>query len=539
MSFLDIQFVGPCIAGLFSLAVGVFTFFADRKNATHWYFFAVTIVIAIWAFTIAIFHISIGPMSSLWWNLHWIAGLFLAPTTLLALQNFPAREIRIGFVVRFLVWAGSGLMAFVVILSPEKFIQYYIVSADAIPEAVVGPFAWLYEIYFGSYLVIGVIALMRTFAGSYGRRRAQIAAGMTGHLIGTMGASFTNLILPIHFGLELIWLGPIFGVIGIASFSYMLFGIQGSKGRLFPIFILGLAVFSILVFQVFSAPHIESIILNGAILSGVLVLVIFLVRDTLLEAADLSRLQGFSERLQRANENLRRADRVKSEFLAIVSHHLRTPLTHIKWALTELAEGSYGKKLTKEQQKLTKELLENNERLVNFIESFMDTSRIETGKMFLKKEEVYIDTVIQELVEKMEDRAKHYYRVNMERLPSTEEIPPIVGDGEALKRVFESILGNALIYNKPSGKVYIKVEKEDKYVKVEITDTGIGITPKSLRRIGEKFFRSPLAKKHVAEGTGLGVFIAKHTVKLHKGSLEIQSAKGEGTTVTILLPIKV
>jgi len=535
MAFLDIQFVGPVVAGLLSLAIGTFTFFGNRKSATHRYFFAVTIVMAVWSLSIAVFHIP-GEASSLRWNLHWITGLFLAPTIFLALKNFPASNINISLPVRLFVWLGAGAVAFLGIAFPEKFIQYYVLEAGSIPQVTVGPFVWVYEVYFGVYFISGFAFLVRELTRSYGRVRAQISAGLIGFIVGTAGAAFTNLVLSIHFGIELIWLGPIFGIIGIISFSYMLFGVEAGRTRLFPISMLGFAILAILLFQMLSASTIEALIFNGAILAGICVLIIFLVRDILSERADLRRFQDLSYRLQQANENLKRADRVTSEFLAIVSHHLRTPLTHIKWALTELAAGNYGQPLAPEQQKLTKDLLANNERLVNFIESFMDTSRIEAGKIVLEKKKVNIELMIEELITAIRDHAEHYYRVEIEVMPSTEKIPLVVMDQNSIRRVFASILDNAIIYNKPGGKVYVKTEKSNGNVVVEITDTGIGMAKEDLQEVGQKFFRSAAAKRHAAEGTGLGVFIARHIVQLHRGDLKIHSQAGEGTTVTITLP---
>ena len=291
-----------------------------------------------------------------------------------------------------------------------------------------------------------------------------------------------------------------------------------------------------LTYLTITSDAIEEFIFNGMILVGAILLSIFLVRTSLLEAADARRFPDLSSRLQRYNEELKKADRVKSEFLAIVSHHLRTPLTHIKWALSELAQGSYGGKLAPEQQKLAAELLENNERLVGFVESLMDTSRIEAGQMVLRKENVDIEKLLGSVIEGFADQARHYYHVEIEMIPSTEKIPLLSLDREAVRRALDNIIENALLYNKAGGKIFVAVRAENGEVTVEVSDTGIGIPASDMQRVGEKFFRSQLAKNEAAEGTGLGVFIAKHIAKLHGGNLSIQSQQGKGTTVTISLP---
>jgi len=180
--------------------------------------------------------------------------------------------------------------------------------------------------------------------------------------------------------------------------------------------------------------------------------------------------------------------------------------------------------------------LANNERLVGFVESLMDTSRIEVGQIVLHKEQVDIEKLLRGVIESFSDQAKHYYHVEIEMIPSTEKIPILSLDQEAMKRALKNIIENALIYNKAGGKIFVAVRAEKGEVLVEVSDTGIGIPSIDMQRVGEKFFRSPLATDQAAEGTGLGVFIAKHIAKLHGGNLSIQSQEGKGTTVTITLP---
>ena len=533
---LTFQFVAPLLAGLFSLTMGLAVLRVEPKNVTYQYYFAIMLAVAVWSLFVALFHVP-EVAHDTWTLLHWAAGFFIAPAYLLFLVTFPASHHVVKTPVRILLWAGAGVMAAAVLLWPEKFVQYISVNIHEVPEISVGPYAWILDVYFPLYFVPGFFFAGRKFFKAIGRTRAHILTGLVGLAIASTGALITNVSLAIHAGREFIWLGPIFAAIAPASIAYMLFGMREGKPRLFPVLGLGLLVLGALAYLTITSATIEEVILHGIILVAVILLSIFLVRTSLIESADARRFQDISHRLQRANEDLKQADRVKTEFLNIVSHHLRTPLTHIKWALSELAAGNYGQQLNLEQKKLTKDLLQNNERLVAFIESFMDTSRIESGKLMLEKKETDVVKMVQEIVLVMRDRAEQYYRITIEIMPLTEEIPFIEADEESLKRVFEAVLDNAIVYNKPGGKAYIKIEKDDTNVVVDITDTGIGIEKENLAQIGQKFFRSPLAKKHAAEGTGLGMFIAYHIIKLHQGTLNINSKVGKGTTVVISLPI--
>ena len=528
--------MAPLLAGLFALAMGFAVLRVEPKNVTYRYYFGIMLTVAVWSFFVALFHVP-EVAHDTWTLLHWVAGFFIAPAYLLFLITFPSFKEVVWAPVRVIAWAGAGAMAVALLLWPEQFVQYTDVSVHKAPQLSVGPYAWVLELYFPLYFVPGFFFAGRKFLQAFGATRAHMLTGLAGLAIASTGALITNVSLAIHAGREFIWLGPIFAAIAPASIAYMLFGMREGKPRLFPALGLGAPVLVALGYLTVTSETTEDIIFRGILFVAVVLLTIFLVRTSLIESADARRFQDISHRLQRANEDLKRADRVKSEFLAIVSHHLRTPLTHIKWALSELAEGSYGKKLAPQQQKLTQELLANNERLVSFIESFMDTSRIETGKMLLERKKVDVLAILKNLVESMQDQAKNYYHVDIELLPSTQEIPLIVADGESIRKAFENVLENALLYNKPGGKVYVKTEKPDGYIQVEITDTGIGIGEKDLPQIGEKFFRSAQAKRHVAEGTGLGVFITRHIIKLHGGSFEMRSQAGQGTTVIITLPI--
>ncbi|MCH7605194.1 hypothetical protein IID24_04385 [Patescibacteria group bacterium] len=536
MLILELQFVVPFLAGLFSLFLGIFTFATNRHSATHTYFLATTTIIAVWSMLVAIFHLPITTANH-FWNMHWVVGLFIAPVYLLLFMNFPETKLIIRPTVRMLVWGGAMVMGTAFALWPQEFIQYYVIETGSIPQIVVGPFAWIFDIYFGTYLLIGFAFMIRAFLRSYGRVRAQILTGLIGLAIGTTGGFITNVFMSVHFGRELIWLGPIFTIIGTTSVSYMIFGVMGSRTRLLPVATLGIAVVAALAFQMASSTTPEAFIFNGAVFAGTVLIGVFLIGDTLIESTDVRRLQNLTHKLQKTNVQLQRADKMKSDFLSIASHHLRTPLTHIKWSLSGFVDGDYDNLPKAEQKKIMTDLLTNNERLMEFVNSLLDTSRIESGKMQAEKKPVNIQQLIGDIMKKSRDFAKNYYRVSITMSSSPKKLPHVTGDPELLQKVFENIIDNAIIYNRPGGKVRITMEEKKNFLITTIKDSGIGMPPEDLKKAGRKFFRSAHAKQFAAEGTGLGVFIAKHILKLHGGNMQIESVEDKGTTVTIALPI--
>ncbi len=536
MPFLTLQFFAPLFAGLYSLILGVFIFFLDRGSATHRYFLALCAAVATWATFVAIFHLPLVE-HNLWNLLHWITGFFIAPAYLLLLIHFPRREIIVKPFYRIVSWVGAGLLGALVALFPELFFPAYIVDVNAIPRLTVGPYAWVIEVYLALYFGTAFVFAVKTLFRSYGRTRAHILTGLLGLAIATTGAVTTNVILAIHFGIELIWLGPIFALIGPASLAYMLLGIREEKPQLFPVAILGGAVLPALAYQTFTSQHIDAFIFNGAIFAGTIVLTLFLVRTILLESADVRGLQNLTKKLRRINEELVRADRVKSEFLAIASHHLRTPLTHIKWALHGFVQGEYDALPSDQQKKFFQNVLLNNERLIGFVRSLLDVSRIEAGKMRIQKKSVDLEALIKEIVADFEDYGESYRRIKITLHSSEIPVPKLLIDPELMRKVFENIIENAIVYNHAGGKVEISLETQDRFLQVAIRDTGIGMSSADFARAGEKFFRAEAAKRHAAEGAGIGLFVAKHIVNLHSGEIKIQSEENKGTAVFVRLPL--
>ncbi|MDP2676257.1 MAG: ATP-binding protein [bacterium] len=230
---------------------------------------------------------------------------------------------------------------------------------------------------------------------------------------------------------------------------------------------------------------------------------------------------------------IKKRDETKTEFLSIASHHVRTPLTLMKWTLTEFLEGNYGS-FTDEQKKMFRALTQRSEELIRFVHALLDVTRIESKRTVLHfgrmNMTAFLDETVGKLMPLAEDRGIRLSKNIDSRLPD------LVIDSEAMSRVLENVIENAVIYNAQGGAVEVSGRMEDEDVVIVVSDTGIGISKNELSHIGEKFFRSGGAKKHIAEGTGLGVFTAREIVKMHKGSIVYASEEGKGTSVTIRLP---
>ncbi|OGF35278.1 hypothetical protein A2468_01255 [Candidatus Falkowbacteria bacterium RIFOXYC2_FULL_46_15] len=227
-------------------------------------------------------------------------------------------------------------------------------------------------------------------------------------------------------------------------------------------------------------------------------------------------------------------DKLKSEFISIAAHQLRTPLTVIKWITKSLMDGESGK-INDEQKELLNKGYISNERMIELIDNLLKVSRMEDGKFDLKLTRVNLKKIIDEVVEDMGRIAKNKDVVLV--LNEPELWPDIVIDPSQITLVMENLLDNAVKYTPPGRKVEISVGRESEYLKITVRDEGIGIPEKDRGRLFSKFYRSPNAIRVETEGNGLGLYIAKKIIDGHKGKIYVDSSEGKGSAFTVYLPL--
>ncbi len=225
------------------------------------------------------------------------------------------------------------------------------------------------------------------------------------------------------------------------------------------------------------------------------------------------------------------AERMKTDFISSVSHELRTPLTAIAgWSETLMADGGMDQE---EMRKGMRIILSESRRLSKMVEELLEFTRMEGGRMTLQLEQTDVLAEFEEVAYMyMETLRKENIVLN---LSEDDEIPEILGDAQRLKQVFFNILDNAAKHGKDGGKIDASITKTDTHVVVAIRDYGAGISQEELPRVKMKFYKG--ASK--ARGSGIGLAVSDEIVRLHDGTLDIASTLGEGTTVTISLPIPV
>ena len=246
------------------------------------------------------------------------------------------------------------------------------------------------------------------------------------------------------------------------------------------------------------------------------------------------RVQERTRELEELNQALKQMSDMKSDFVSAVSHELRTPLTSIQGYSSILTSGKLGSVTPEQQIRLEKIHLHANE-LVQMINDLLDISRIERGKVEMKREQVFLNDVLLKVLDLLQPQyLEHNFRSELE-LP--QKIAPILGDINQLQRVFINLLGNAIKYTPDGGVITVKANQSKEEVQLDISDTGVGIPESALPKIFTEFYRVDTPLNQEKKGSGLGLSLVKKIVEAHKGTITVQSKTNKGTTFRLTLPL--
>jgi len=239
--------------------------------------------------------------------------------------------------------------------------------------------------------------------------------------------------------------------------------------------------------------------------------------------------------ITRSFERLAEASRMKSEFINIISHQLRSPLTNIKWTF-ELLTSKELKVHSEKIEEYLNNVKENIARMVELIDDLLIVSKIEQGTFPILKKEIFLEDLIKDLVSRFKVFAEASH-IDLNFSPQ-KNLPEVYADPSLLKLVIENLIDNAIRYTKGGGKVEIKLTKREKDVIFEIKDTGVGIPKKEQKYIFRKFFRAENVMKERTRGSGLGLYVCKSVIVRSGGKIWFESEEGKGTTFLFTHPIK-
>jgi signal transduction histidine kinase len=237
--------------------------------------------------------------------------------------------------------------------------------------------------------------------------------------------------------------------------------------------------------------------------------------------------------LEQQNLSIQEASRLKTEFVSMVTHELRTPLTSIQGYVHLLHEGEAGE-LSEEQRELLEIVRNNAERLLALINELLDLSRIEAGRIELDLKTLDLPPLIRGVARSLRplvDAKGQQLTVDV-----AEPLPAVRADADRVTQILTNLVSNAHKYTPAGGRISVAARGEDGRVRVDVTDTGIGLAPDEQAQLFTRFFRARNAATRQVGGTGLGLAIARSLVEMHGGEIAVKSAPGEGSTFSVTLP---
>jgi signal transduction histidine kinase len=226
-------------------------------------------------------------------------------------------------------------------------------------------------------------------------------------------------------------------------------------------------------------------------------------------------------------------DQMKSDFVNMVAHELRSPLVSIRQQNSVLAEGLAGPLGEKQQEFITRGM-KKIDSLLELINDLLDMAKIEAGQATQHQVPTDIGKIIEDTVALMEERAKSQ-GIQLRYL--CDGIKPVQADPKRMEEIFNNLITNSINYSPDGGEVTVWAKGLGEYLEIKVSDTGVGIPTEELPKIFDRFYRVKDRRTRQVMGTGLGLAIVKGIVEAHRGTIDVESTPGEGTTFKILLPV--
>lgn len=257
--------------------------------------------------------------------------------------------------------------------------------------------------------------------------------------------------------------------------------------------------------------------------------------DTTIVVKSNDELESLARDLNKMSSQLKEIDQLKKDFLASVTHELKSPLTSLIMYVDLFLEGAAGE-LTEKAKKFLKIMERSSKRLSRFIDDLLDMAKIERGKMEIKKEPLEILPIVSEIAELIKPQADEKDIEIAMNIP--DNLPLVFVDGDRTRQIITNILSNSVKFTPEKGKISVNIQDEKEHFQVSISDTGIGIPPEQIGKIFDKFEQVKEVRERVKgpRGTGLGLAIVKSLVEAQGGKIWVESEVDKGSTFYFTLP---
>ncbi len=519
------------IALIVALLVGIFVLSRDSKVLVNRLLFLIMTAFSLWVFFDLILWGNEKPDLIMFF---WSMMLFIEPLIYALCVYFidvfiEKKDISLNKKIGIF-----SLLLPVIILLPTKFALVGFDLTNCFREPIEG-FIATYYVYFIEviYTLWIIVFAVRKYKKAAPTMKNQIIFITIGIILFLLSFVSGNIIGSLTDNWTLAQIG-LFGMPIFAGFlAYMIVRFKTFNAKLLGAQVLVIAL-GFLVLAIVFVRSIENIRLVVAFtLLFVLILGRILIKSVKREVEQRERLEILTKELEVANEKLKGLDKLKTEFLSLASHQLRTPLTAIKGYASMLFEGSFGK-MEDKQEDAVKRIYTSAQGLVNVVEDLLNVSKIEQGGMKYEFSPTDLSALVIQLYGEMKvpaETKKLEFSLEMDQHDKF----IVSADATKLKQVFLNLTDNSIKYT-PKGFVKISLKREGSNIVFKVSDNGMGISPETKAKLFEKFSRGEGGKTNTG-GSGLGLYLAQQIARAHKGDIVIESdglGKGSSFIVTLL-----
>lgn len=524
---LDLPNVLLVITGLLNAGMVFFVLSKNERSQTSVSFAYFAVFLSFWSASILFFRLLPPSTPDLYMmKVSYISATLLAANFLCFSLSFPSKELSVRTKTVIIL---PALLFSLVLLVPDFLTKSIIVHPWG-KEVVLGWWEFLvFSSYFLTMFIGALIYGWLKYFRAQGIVRLQLLfVVLSVTLAGGFGVFF-NLILPSIFfhNFKWIWTGPLFTSVIAVTILYAIFRHKLFNAKVIAAELLTFSLWVFIFVRTILSDTSGDQLINGSLLVVVIIVGTLLVRSVQREVETREQIERLALDLEQANEKLKEFDRLKSEFLSMGTHQLRSPLTAIKGYASLIMEGSFGK-VPKSIEEAVDRIYQSSRSMANTIEDFLTISRIEQNRMKYDFAVADLGKIVKDVMAELLPNA---IKAGLQLTYVDDKKGPYNANVDLgkIRQVIINFLDNAMKYT-PKGSITLRVGRNDatKKILVSFVDTGVGMTPETISRLFQRFSRADDANKTNVMGTGLGLFVAKEMVSAHKGGRVWAESEGPG-----------
>lgn len=512
------------------------TYSNDPKNNVNKYFSIASILLVIWLVSN-----QLSNTLSEYHTVLWLNKIIFSSTSLfvLFLVYFSILFPK-GKTLTLKAKLAYGLPALLVsVLSLTDLIVKDIIIKPDQSEVVFGKLNIIYSIQLISYVIISFVMLIRNFLLSKGETRIQIRLLFSGFVSFIVLVLITNLALPQlfnNFSLTTYGSYTVILLLGFTAYAILKHHLLNIRIVLTESVTFLVAV--VLIIQIILSGSRTITIMNSIVILFVIYGGYLIAKSVKNETERREQVELLAAKLDEANKHLEELDEAKDNFLSMAAHELNTPIAAIEGYLSMIIDEKMAGELNEKLTGYLKNIYGSSKRLANLVKNLLNVSRIESNRIHLLYSEVQTEDIIDQAITEIKIKADEVGHKLIFEKPSP-ALPKTWFDVDRITEVLINMIGNAIKYTDPPGKITVSTHTDGDKIVVAIKDNGRGIPEEKDGHIFEKFSQVNVMKDQV-KGTGLGMFIVKNLIELHKGKVWYKSSvdeKDHGTTFYFSLPI--